>query len=311
MRKIITFHEVNGSKWFDGVICYLKSKYELMSVESLHECYLGGNAAKAACHITVDDGHKSFYDIIFPVLKKHNVPASIFVSPKVCKERVNYWFQEIGGYDQGELKRIIADMVSIPLNSLLKYDIYSILKTMPIYKINEVIQRYQKKTHTGKKLFQNMTVGNLQDVNRSGLVAIGAHTMNHPILRNEDDANSKYEIDESVWGLSTLLNREIRYFAYPNGIPLLDFTEREEGYLRNTGVELAFAAEARNMLSDENVMRVSRLGVSDGESVDRVRTKVFLGSSWNMFRRLKPGGEYRERKELNRIMPTGLPHEGG
>ena len=42
MNKIINFHVVNDREWFDGVICFLKSRYELISIEALYEAYLGG-----------------------------------------------------------------------------------------------------------------------------------------------------------------------------------------------------------------------------------------------------------------------------
>lgn len=306
MNRILNFHQVNDSMWFEDMICFLKSKYALISIESLHEFYLGRIKLKNSCHITVDDGDKSFYDVIFPVLKKHNVPASVYISPKICKEKSNYWFQEVKGYNQIELKRIIADMSDISFNSLIKYNTESILKTRPIYQIHEIIKRYQKITHTPEKVFQNMTVNNLEDVDQSGLVTIGAHTINHPVLKNEDDATSKYEINESVYELSTILKHEIRYFSYPNGIPILDFTEREKSYLGNIGIQLAFTTESKNFSSINNIMCIPRIGISNGESMSFVKTKLFLGSHWDTLRKLKTTGEYRERKELNRIFSASM-----
>lgn len=302
MNKIINFHIVNDRAWFDGVIYFLKSKYNLIPIESLHEFYLGRINMKDSCHITVDDGDKSFYDVIFPVLKKHNVPASLYVSPSICTEQSNYWFQEVEGFDQIQLKRIIADMLNISFNVLIKYNTDSILKTMPIYQILEIIKRYQKITHTSKRIFNNMTVSNLKEVDQSGLVTIGAHTINHPILKNEDDATSKYEINESVFKLSNILNHEIKYFAYPNGIPTLDFTEREKCYLRNIGIQLAFTTESKNISSIDFPMCIPRFAISNRESMAFLKTKLFLGSFWNTFKRLKPTGEYRARKKLNRII---------
>ena len=111
---------------------------------------------------------------------------------------------------------------------------------MQINQIHEIIKQYREKNHTPKKLFQNMTVSNLKEVNQSGLVTIGAHTINHPVLKNENDVTSKYEINESINDLSGILNREIKYFSYPNGIPGIDFSERERTYLRESGIQLAF-----------------------------------------------------------------------
>ncbi len=77
-------------------------------------------------------------------------------------------------------------------------------------------------------------------------MAVGAHTMNHPILKNEDDASSKFEIEASVGDLSTLLGSRVTTFAYPNGIPGMDFGEREVKLLGASGIRLAFTTEARH-----------------------------------------------------------------
>ena len=37
MNRILDFHEVNNSEWFDGIICMLKSKYNLISLDSLYD----------------------------------------------------------------------------------------------------------------------------------------------------------------------------------------------------------------------------------------------------------------------------------
>lgn len=304
MNKIINFHLVNDIVWFENIVCYLKSKYVFITTEVLYEFYQGRINLKNSCHITIDDGDKSFYDVIFPVLKKHNIPASIYVSPKICIEESNYWFQEVNGYNQLELKRIISDMSKIPLRFLIKYKTESILKTLQINQIQEILKMYRGKTHIPGKSFQNMTVHNLKEVDQSGLVTIGAHTINHPVLKNEDDDTSKYEINESVNELSSLLDREIKYFSYPNGIPGLDFSEREKSYLRKSGIQLAFSTESKNFSNLDDTLCIPRFGISDSENMFFFKTKLFASSLWDTFTKFKPSGEFREREALGRIITS-------
>lgn len=300
---------VKDGVWFDNMVCYLKSKYLFITTDDLSEFYKGNLNLKNSCHITIDDGDKSFYDVIFPVLRKYNVPASIYVSPKICIEESNYWFQEVNGYNPSELKRIIADISDIPLRQLIKFSTESILKTLQIQQIQEIIKRYRKSTNSPAKSFQNMTIENLKEVFQSGLVTIGAHTINHPILMNEDDLTSKYEITESINELSTLLNHEIKYFAYPNGIPFLDFSEREKSCLKESGIAIAFSTESKNLLLSDDKTSIPRIGVSDSESLPFFKTKMLVGSHWETITRLKPNGEKRERKELKRIFSSRI-HSG-
>jgi peptidoglycan/xylan/chitin deacetylase (PgdA/CDA1 family) len=304
MNRILNFHSVNDSDWFDRIICYLKIRYKLVSVETICELHQGHIDNNSCCHVTVDDGDKTFFDIMFPILNKYKVPASVYVSPKMCMEQSNYWFQEIQGYNKAELKKTIADVCNLPLTILQEYKTESIFKTMSIHQIYEVIERYQELTDTPVKTCQNMTVNDLVYVEKSGLVTVGAHTLNHPILYNEDDAKCKYEIKESVCELSTILKHEIKYFAYPNGIPNLDFTEREKSYLKEVGINLAFTTESRNMSSSDHPMCIPRYCISDRENYTYVRAKMKLNSYWDTLTRLKPTGEYRERIELKRIIAS-------
>lgn len=302
MNCIITFHKIRNGLWFDDVVCFLKSRYRFVSIESLQGFYSKSACLTNTCHIAVDDGHKSFYDFIFPVLLKHRVPASLFVSPKSCRAKMNLWFQEIDGYDELELKRLSAQALNLPIPALAKYSVTSILKSMTVKQIGEVIGRYQQKTDTRKKEFQNITVDVLRNIDRSGLVSIGAHTMSHPILKNEDESSCEHEISDSIKELSSLLEHEIRYFAYPNGIPAVDFTEREERYLRSAGIQLAFTTESKHLSLADNKMRIPRIQVSSDESIWSVKAKLFLGSKWNTLRKWKPGGEWSERKQVRRII---------
>jgi len=302
MNRILNFHQVNNPKWFDGLICSLMTKYDFITVDTLYKFYSGDINLQNSCLLTADDGDRSFYESIFPVLKKYNVPAFICVSPKICKEKSNYWFQEIIGYDHTELTRIIADVIRIPFHVLIKYNPEMVLKTLQIDQILEIIKIYRRKNRSLVDAFQNMTTDNLKEVEQSGLVTIAAHTLNHPVLKNENDNTIRTEIKQSINELSDLLNHEINYFVYPNGIPSIDFTEREEDYLRNIGIRMAFTTQAGNLTPGNNLMRIPRFGLADTEAKLRVRFKMFTGTYWNTLSMLNPWGEFRIRKKLYQIV---------
>ena len=53
----------------------------------------------------------------------------------------------------------------------------------------------------------------------SSEIAIGAHTVNHPILASVSDEVAQREILDSKLSLEGLLQKEVSVFAYPNGKP--------------------------------------------------------------------------------------------
>lgn len=281
--KILTFHELTNVKWFENIIVYLKTNQNIISIEKLND--YNNHKLKNSYIITIDDGHKSFYNNVFPILKKYNVPVTLFVSPKICKHKINYWFQEIEGYNQIELINIISDIIKVPNAELNKYYLKSILKNLKISEIQEIIKRYQFKTNTHIKPFQNMTINNLIEVRNSNLVTIGAHTMNHPILANEDNEISKYEIQESIFELANILNQDIKYFAYPNGIPNLDFKNREMDYAKASGIKIAVSTEFKKASKNSHLMKMPRGEITNGKA--GLKTKIYLWEYWNTLASLK------------------------
>src|ERR1700733_5795874 len=97
MMSILTFHQVTDGEWVDSLISWLQGRCRLVPIESVAEYYANSGCSRKSCHITVDDGDRSFADVIFPVLRKHGVHSSLFVSPQLALDGGNFWFQEIGG----------------------------------------------------------------------------------------------------------------------------------------------------------------------------------------------------------------------
>lgn len=303
MNKNLNFHKIKDGGWLDNVICYLKSRYTFISAKDLENNLNNGNSANT-CHLTIDDGDISFYNIILPVLRKHSIPATLNVSPEIIKYRSNFWFQEISAFDMSEVKKVICDYAGIPIESIIKNNTISVLKTMQINQIRQIIQRCRKKFPGSGIPFQNITVKQLREIDKTGLVMIGGHTLNHPILKNEEDGKSYSEIRNSIDDLEEILDHEIRYFAYPNGIPGLDFSRREMGYLRSRGIRLAFMNESEDINNRIDPMRVPRIAISDRESLRNIRMKMMFSKIWYSVKKLDPRGEYHERLKLSKMLQS-------
>ncbi len=66
---------------FDAQMAYLKKHgYRVIPLSSIHS-FLKGEAAlpQRAVIITIDDGYRSSHDIAYPILKKYNLPATMFI----------------------------------------------------------------------------------------------------------------------------------------------------------------------------------------------------------------------------------------
>lgn len=302
MGFLLNFHEVRDSAWLEYILCYLKTKYNLVHLPELIRLYKNEDELKNICHISVDDGDISFYKVIYAVLKKHKIPVSIYVSPEVTINKVNYWFQEISGYDKQMLLKILSEVININVNDIKEFCMVDIFKCFTIDQIWEIINTYQKKYNPGKTHFQNMSVDQLREVENSGLVTIGAHSLRHPILANEEITLSKNEITSSINNLADILGHEIIYFSYPNGIPHLDFGQREMDIVKDCGCICSVSTESGSFNLRSDLLNIPRYGIMEGNGIDYVKTKLFFGSHWNKIMKLKTGNESVSRKKLFKLI---------
>ena len=297
MKKnlIVNFHVVNDTDWFEKVILMLKLNFTLVDL-SFFENPDNYNK-KGFCHITFDDGDRTFYTAAYPILKKYNVPTTIFVSPKSASNCENFWFQEVRDYKSDILNEILSQKLVLPIREIKKIGYKNILKSLTLNTINEVISLYQKKTNTKPKPFQNMNLAEILEVEKSGLVTVGAHTLNHPILKNESDETCYNEISGSIIGLQKELGHEVKYFAYPNGTPHANFGEREINFLREANITIAVTTELRYIAKDDSRFAIPRIGLSYGSKYF-VKMKLTLVGTWEVFRRLL---QYSKEKRLKKI----------
>ena len=302
---VLNFHKEENSRQFEKIIVALKRKYKLVTAQELELIIETKKPLENICHLTFDDGEKSFYDIVFPLLKKHTVPVSLFVSPEIIVSRNNFWFQEVELFDQEAFKSFVVHKLSLPPEKVLAISLLSILKCLNIDKIKKLVVAFQKKIGSEDRSPQNMTVDQLLEVDRSGLITIGGHTLNHPILKNESDANSKSEIQTSITSLQNILGHSVKYFAFPNGVEGLDFGEREIGYLKGSNISLNFSTEFDHLSAALNKLKIPRmsfpqmLGLSPGHPL--VTLRLSLGKKWRSFRSNPPSEIEMRKWSLNLI----------
>jgi peptidoglycan/xylan/chitin deacetylase (PgdA/CDA1 family) len=284
MNKIINFHEVNDAEWFEMVIIYLKNKYKIITAKELYAYYYNGYSMSNACLITVDDGHISSYNVIYPILKKHQVPAVFFVSPEISKRgnSANFWFQELYDYDKDKLTQIMKRCMRE--SDIQKTTEKSLIDRMPVDTIWDIIFEYQRQYSVKPKSTQNMSAEQVKEIDKEGLVEIGAHTLSHPFLANETDERSREEIQFSISMLEEILQHPVLLFAYPNGRPVHDWGEREIGYLKETSVKLAFSTFHRDFTYSDDVYAIPRYGLTKG-SLFFIKLRLLLGEYYLLLKK--------------------------
>ncbi len=89
--RVLTYHRFTNIKYdpvsvrpcdFEAHLQWLSQNVNLLDAETFCLALAGKQQLdRNAVLITIDDGHRSFYEHAYPLLKKYNVPAILFVCP--------------------------------------------------------------------------------------------------------------------------------------------------------------------------------------------------------------------------------------
>ncbi len=312
MKKslVVMFHEINDSDWFDNVAAFFKKHYIMCGTDALAGNHSPNNKDKGFCHFSFDDGHKSFAKNALPVLIKHQIPVSLFISPKIVRENDLFWFQKVKllkryGFTQFVQRRCSPDFPHFDLSS---YSASAILKCYEINSINMIIKEFCKTTEVQFPQNININCLDLEQILNSDLVEIGAHTMNHPILANESDESARAEIIDSITQVYELTHRKVVSFACPNGLPELDFGLREKQILVKSGISTNFTTITDYYSDRFDSMSIPRIGVTKG-STTFIAAKIMFAKPWVYYRKeIMQNSEINQRRRL--LLKFRKPNEG-
>ena len=238
----------------------------------------GKSLPRRALLVTFDDAYEDFFEHAWPVLKKHGVPAIMFVAtgypghPELCL----WWDQLYGAI--GQTKR---ESVEIPGGSLA-------LKTAAdrqwaFRRMREVVKRLP---HPEVKPWVDAICAQLEVVHPHNnfimpwdtLRALAAegltlapHTRTHPMMNRVTLDEACAEAVQSREDLEREVGSVPPIFAYPSG----GFTDDVSRGLQHAGFEVAFTTERGvNALRRADPMQLRRTNVSSRLPFTAVRAQI-------------------------------------
>ena len=217
---------------FDAHLRYLKTHYTLVPLSRVAAHYAGREELppRAAC-VTIDDGFADAYEVALPLLRRHGAPATLFVITDFLDGRAWMWTDKLRHVALStKSERLAAELGGRAFDLKLAGRasrlaaagrLNSELKRLAGDARDETIRRVAA-AH-GVALpprppaeFGPVTWEQARELDAAG-VALGSHTVSHPILTNADDAQLAAELRDSRTRLEAELGRPVPLFCYPNG----------------------------------------------------------------------------------------------
>lgn len=224
----LCFH-APSKEFFESCIVWLsKNGFQFISVKQLEKIINEEMPfPKGAVVITIDDGWQSNLDNIVPVADKYKVPVEIFVSTEMVEKGIGFWWSYI-------LKAQKMGLAKKPIEFFKNIDNEERLKILEATKSQITIER------------EALTIDQVEEICKNPFVGIGSHSVSHPILPRCTNQDSMQEISQSKQLLEKWTNKDIKYFAYPNG----DYSNREISFLKRFGYALAFSTEQKYLTKE-------------------------------------------------------------
>ena len=233
---ILNYHRANGGDLRRHLL-YLRRHYRMLHLEeALKELYTPQKEDQAADQrtplvLTFDDGYHDNYSRAFALVRELRIPITVFLIPGYIENGEYFWWQE----GKRLVRRSQVNEVTIEnhtyclgrqedraslgqaIDTRLRYATSVIEREAFLKKTRQMLNVPESIT-TEEEATMPLTWEEVQEMEESGLVSFGAHTMHHPILAYlKDPTEVRHEVEECKNVLEQRLGHLVRTFAYPIG----------------------------------------------------------------------------------------------
>lgn len=220
---------------FRSVCSLLAADYRVISLTDLIEAQAKNQTLPDnSVVITFDDGYASNFELAYPILKRFDLHATVFVTTGFLDGEDPLWFQRVDlalGRTRKELLdwQINGKVVRLYLGTreLRQQSLVALmpeLKAMRASELRGEVERLEQALEVAAPGFRDLpapmrplTWDMVCDMSFSGHVDIGGHTHSHPILSRCDSAEMRHEIATCRNRIFAEIGDLPAAFAYPNG----------------------------------------------------------------------------------------------
>jgi peptidoglycan/xylan/chitin deacetylase (PgdA/CDA1 family) len=290
--------------FFEGLLRRLKRRrIDLVSLDEMHRRFVAGDFKRRFVCVTFDDGYKDVMRWAWPLLKQYEVPFALYIPTSFPDRLGELWWlgleavvaqnDRIGMTINGEQR--FFECRSVREKRELYDGLYGYLRSM---KSDEEVRRTVRDLCACYKVDMAalcrdlcMDWEELSQMAADRLCTIGAHTVNHPMLKKiKDDAAARAEMEQSRAVLHAALGVRPDHLAYPVG----DRTSagpREFRIAAELGFKTAVTTRPGVLFRAhrDHLTALPRISVN-GEFQQQRYVKVLMSGAgtafWNGFRRV-------------------------
>jgi Predicted xylanase/chitin deacetylase len=285
LLRILTYHQIERPEAFEEQMSYLASSYPVISMADLLNVYeTGAKLPPRSVMITFDDAYRNFAECAWPIMKRHNLPVTLFVPTAFPDhaERIFWWDRLRQAFNLTSRRDTLATPLG-PLSLATKKQQEKSLKRLEAYvktlsHEKALVWVEQICQELDAPCLKSNVLGwyDLRQLAAQG-VTLGAHSRTHPLLNRVSLQAAEAEIVGSLQDLEKKIGIAPPIFAYPHG----QFTEKIVSILRHAGFALAFTTlRGTNDLRHADRLRLRRINIGSRANLSILRARLVHSSAY-------------------------------
>ena len=271
-------------KDFESQIKFISKNYNCIDLPTAIEKLKNKKLPKKSVIVTFDDGYRNNLSVAFPILKKYNVPATIYITTGLIDRRAHFWWDEQGfiinnhshlSFDW-EGRHFNWTLISIQEKMSAYKNLTALFKTLNLDKQKELMKLIRLRSNLHYN-YNNEILSwkEVKHLDSDPLITIGAHTINHPILSNISTYQAKEEIAHSKKIIEKQLKHSIDHFSYPFGEEI-HVSSREFDLAETAGFSSSFTTNIGHLFPEhiKHLHSLPRMGISFDDSLLDFKLKM-------------------------------------
>ena len=251
---ILLFHDIS-KETAEQTFSYLSKNYNIVDLNDFINAIDKRDKtkiAKKALILTFDDGHIGNYEIL-PVIKKYNIPVTIFLCASIINSNRHFWFKyKNQSISTGRLKHL-SNKEKLNVLSKVGFE--------------------QDKEFDKPQALQKSHIDEMKHH-----VNMQPHTLFHPCLPKCDNDEAREEIFNSKEILEREYKLKINTISYPNG----DYSERDISLAKEAGYKCGITVDFGFNTIRSDIFKLKRLSVNDTADINELIVKA--SGVWSFFK---------------------------
>jgi len=220
---------------FDQQMMELKKNFNVQHLSVLCDYIRQGKSTPPhSIALTIDDGYDDFYHYAFPILKKHGLPATIYITSDFIDRKLWLWPDLITyilkqtGSKSLTFTRKDYRVEHLPLETGSDRSLaWTVLNNYCLSLGNEERLKFIRALSQDLAVtirdepepdYGPMSWSAVRELSENG-IEIGAHSRTHPVLSKLDRDQLREEIGGSKKRIEQFISLPVTAFCYPNGQP--------------------------------------------------------------------------------------------